>query len=933
MRLLHSGFITGAVTVLGLLGGPVGAQQGTLIGTMTDAETGGPVAQAQIRILGGGQDRSVLTDGQGRYTVQLPSGTYTLVVERVGYLTTRFDNVGVAAGRTTTYDMRVETLALILDRIVVTTNRTQIGEKETEAAATTHTVSSLEIDERPAPSLVDHLRSAPGVDIITHGVQAANVTVRGFNNIFSGALHMLVDNRLAGVPSLAVNLMHFIPSTEADIDRMEVVLGPGSALYGPNTANGIVHMITKSPLRSQGTSVTLGAGERSVFQGSFRSAHLLGEDFGIKLSGQLLSGDEWEFDDPTEAANRLSADTNPTLCLQDKALRGITGADAQLACDRIGIRDYSFERFSLEARADWRFADNGTLITTYGRNSSSGIELTGLGAGQTKDWVYDFFQARASVDRFFAQAYLNRSDAGASYLLSAGVPLVDQSKLFVGQVQHGFSLADGRQDFTYGFDYFGTRPQTNGQINGIYEPDDEMDEWGVYLQSKTELTPQLDFIAAARIDSHSVLPDNVFSPRAALVLRPTEEHSFRLSYNQAYSSPSSLSYFLDISNGFAPELEALGFGLRAFGTGRNGWSVQNPDGTLKGFRSPFGPDPSAMLPIQAATQFWPAAIAVLQAGVDSGDPDFADLAPFLPALAGLTPGPADIGADLFHPVTEELVSASAAVIPALPTIEESNTETIEVGWTGIIDNRVKITADVYLTKKNNFQSPLLVQTPLVTLNGQDVGAFITVPIVTAITQQLIGQGLDPVTAQGQALALAPTVVPAVAEAIARVPVGVISSPEFSGGSDLIVSYRNVGDLTLWGSDFALQWFLDDDWTLAGTFSLVSDDTFEIDDGAPISLNAPKHKGSASLAYRNVYSGFSAQARVRLNSGFAAVSAGFAGDVPSTQVVDVNMGYKVPNTQATLQVAVSNVFDADNFAFVGVPSIGRFAMVKVKYDLF
>ena len=46
-----------------------------------------------------------------------------------------------------------------------------------------------------------------------------------------------------------------------------------------------------------------------------------------------------------------------------------------------------------------------------------------------------------------------------------------------------------------------------------------------------------------------------------------------------------------------------------------------------------------------------------------------------------------------------------------------------------------------------------------------------------------------------------------------------------------------------------------------------------------------------------------------------------------------MGYRIPNTQATFQVAVSNLFDADNFAFVGVPNIGRFAMVKIKYDLF
>ena len=93
---------------------------------------------------------------------------------------------------------------------------------------------------------------------------------------------MLTDYRLAGVPSLRVNQMHWLPATDEDVDKMEVVLGPGSALYGPNTANGIVHVLTKSPLTSPGTSVTLGGGERSVRQASFRSAFLLGDDFGFK---------------------------------------------------------------------------------------------------------------------------------------------------------------------------------------------------------------------------------------------------------------------------------------------------------------------------------------------------------------------------------------------------------------------------------------------------------------------------------------------------------------------------------------------------------------------------------------------------------------------------------------------------------------------------
>ena len=931
----RTGSLGGLVAALLLLGGPLAAQQGTLTGRVTDSETGVPINAAQIQVLGAGISTGGLSDASGLYRINLAPGSYALVVTVVGYRPERIDGVRVGASDVATRDIQLTSTAVELDGVVVSASR-GTAEKATEAPATVYSVSSVEIQERPVTSPAEHLRSAPGVDIISTGLQSNNVVVRGFNNIFSGSLHLLTDNRLAGVPSLRVNLMHFIPSNEEDLDRVEVVLGPGSALYGPNTADGVVHFITKSPLDSQGTTLTVGGGQRDVFQGSFRSAFLLSDNFGLKVSGQYLRGKDWQFNDPTEIANRASADASPQLCVSDKLIRGLSAIEAQAACARIGIRNYDLERYGLEARADWRFADNGTFVATYGRNNSSGIELTGLGAGQTVDWVYTFYQARMRLDRLFTQVYLNASDAGGSYLLNSGVPLVDRSRLVVAQIQHGLGLADGKQDFTYGFDFFGTRPRTDGRINGIYENNDNMNEWGVYLQSKTALSSKLDLILAGRVDHHSIIDHEVFSPRAALVFRPIEEQSFRFSYNRAFSSPTSLNYFLDISNGFAsPALAPLGYGLRAFGTGRDGWSLQNPDGTLKGFKSPFNPAGAGVLvPMAGTVGFWPAAIAVLQAQVASGALP-ASLGAILPVLGQLHPTPGSIGTMLLDPANpgKAPIPLVDANLPAIPAIRESNTESYEFGWTGILAKQLKITADVYYTKKNNFVSPLLVQTPLVLFNGQDVAQFITVPIVTAITQQLIAAGLDPATAQQQAQAQAAALVPQLAQGIASIPIGVVSSDEIDGGSDVIVTYRNVGDLSLWGQDVAFQWFLNDDWMLNGTYSHVSRDVFPISDGDPIALNAPTHHGSISLAYRNVRQGFNAEGRFRFTNGFPAVSAGFEGDVPSAKIFDLTLGYRVPNTAAILQLAVTNLFNAENRSFVGVPDLGRFAIVRVKYDLF
>ncbi len=117
------------------------------------------------------------------------------------------------------------------------------------------------------------------------------------------------------------------------------------------------------------------------------------------------------------------------------------------------------------------------------------------------------------------------------------------------------------------------------------------------------------------------------------------------------------------------------------------------------------------------------------------------------------------------------------------------------------------------------------------------------------------------------------------------------------------------------------------------YSLVTKDEFQIEDGSDITLNAPKHKGSLGVTYRGYEQGLTASGRVRFTSGFPASSVGFVGDVDGYAIVDVNAGYEIPNSRATLQLSVSNLFNTDYQSFIGVPKIGRFTMLGVRYDLF
>ena len=912
-------------------------QQGTLTGVVRSAETGAPLVAAivQLNTPDGSRAGSTLTNQSGRYQLgSIAPGTYSVVVAMTGYETGRAESVTITAGQTATSSFELAPSAFDLDPVVVSASRRQ--ERALDAPSRVEVVTEQEIEVRPAVTAADHLRSVPGIDVATSGIQSTNVVARGFNNVFSGALYMLSDHRIAGVPSLRVNLMHFVPSTNEDLERIEVVLGPGAALYGPNTANGVLHMLTRSPLTSQGTTVSLIGGERSLMQGSFRTSHLVGENFGIKVSGQYMQADEWRYVDPVEAAEAAKFAADPFFRQDLMNAVGISGEEADRRIARIGARDYDVRRWGAEVRADWRINPELTTILSAGTNTANGIELTGLGAGQAEDWRYDFYQARVNWRRAFGQVYLNTSNAGDTYLLRNGAPITDRSKLFVTQLQNSSDFWGGRQTFTYGVDYLLTMPETEGTISGGYEDEDETSEFGGYIQSETELSPNFDLVLAGRVDTHSALPDAIFSPRAALVFKPTQDQSFRVSFNRAFSTPTSLTQFLDLGTPITvPAAARLGYSLRVQGTGARGFTFRQPDGSYL-MRSPFNPAaPADLLPAARGGMFWPAAAQVIG--------QQAELPPaMIQYLASLTPqAAAAVGLNYVHPgfPGQGPQPLSQLDLPGIDAIRESTTNTFEVGYKGILGQRVLLAADVWWSRRENLVTPLTIGTPFIHFDAASATSFLS----EALVPFFMAAGLPPEMAQAQAQGTAQQLGPG----FAQVPLGVVSSQDVNAnGAQLLVTYFNVDDnVDLYGTDISATALLSDSWSLEGTASFVSDDVFETEQGMRVTLNAPKRKGSLALLYRDDVSGFNAEGRVRHNAAYPVDSGVYKateclGDateevepcVGGFSLFDMNVGYQIPQLPGTsIQLSVQNLFDADYRSFPGVPAIGRMALLRLRYD--
>ncbi len=819
-------------------------------------------------------------------------------------------------------EVALEPTGIEVNPVTITASRRP--EKLLDAPARVTVIDAEAIETRTALTAAEHLKTAPAVDIVTAGLNQSRVVVRGFNDLLSGSLLSMVDNRLTRIPAVRLNAFQVIPTGNMDIERIEIVAGPASALYGPNSANGAMHVITKSPFESQGTTVSVGGGERDVLLGSARHAGLLRDNIGYKLSVQRYTGRDFEYRDPVEQRFRSFA---------------LRNSEVDPDSLRIGARIFDIESTALDARIDFRLTPALTLNLNAGFSRGDNIEITSQGAAQALDAKFTYWQARLFSERFFLQTYLNKVGTGETYFLRSGQSIINNSSLFVVQAQHNFFLGQA-QHFTYGADVLLTRPDTEGTVNGINEAHDNVDELGVYLQSETRLSPKVKFVAAARLDHHNRLAGVNFSPRAALTYSPTPQNNFRLTFNRAFTTPTSDMLFTDNSGGairtrdIDPNLEPF-FGeiltnVRALGTWPEGFTFNyGPNGApqmisaFEGYFAGTGIEQTYLPAGVDRTHTWSALRDLFIANASPGQQFL--LSQLLPeTLSRDVPGILKI-LDTESP-DGNFEPVDATFVRDINSVFESANTTLEVGYKGLLGNKFLASIDVYRTRIQDFIGPLRLVTPNVFIDTDSLEAVLTDDIAARLV------GLPPEQAR--------TIAGGIANQIAGDPgldslsVGIISPQEVRNGSDLILTYRNLGNVSVTGMDLSLAYHLSQNWVLTANYSLVNRGFFPGRDSySHISLNAPRHKVGAMVDYRNEPAGFDGNLRLRFVDAFRALSGTFDEKVERYAVLDLNASYLLPFSNSTrITVTVQNLLNNIHKEFAGVPEIGRLAWLRLTQTL-
>jgi iron complex outermembrane receptor protein len=233
-------------------------------------------------------------------------------------------------------------------------------EKETEAAAAIYVITQEDIRRSGATAIPELLRMAPGLTVTRSGARDWTVTSRGFNGQFSNKLLVLMDGRTVYSPLFSGVIWDLQDTILEDIERIEVIRGPGATLWGANAVNGVINIITKNAKDTQGGLATALAGTQIDGIAGLRYGGKTGDDSYLRAYAKR-----------TAYASETAFSGNTAGDAWKKSQAGFR-SDSKLSDS--GKLTFQGDVYSLDANTDYVFPDinSGTLA-----NNSEGLKAKG----------------------------------------------------------------------------------------------------------------------------------------------------------------------------------------------------------------------------------------------------------------------------------------------------------------------------------------------------------------------------------------------------------------------------------------------------------------------------------------------------------------------------------------------------------------------------
>jgi iron complex outermembrane receptor protein len=399
------------------------------------------------------------------------------------------------------------------DVIIVTASRTSESLRRSAAAVTV--IDTAQIAMTPADDYGDLLRAVPGMNVAQASARDVSLTARGATSTLANSQLVMLDGRSAYLDFFGFVAWDLLPIQSQEIERIEVVRGPGSAVWGANAMSGVVHVISKRPKDLVGTTLYVGTADSAVLH-----ARAVG-NIAYKISAGRYD---------------QSAYPRPTGLIP-----GVSPPQAYPAFANGGTDQ---NRFSAEV--DWDLAQRGVLTFGAGHAETSGILHSGIGPFDVRDesalahvkvdWRYNAWSIGVSTNKLDGDAVnlLTRRGDGAP------LPFAFETDTLDFHAVNNSML--GRHNLTYGLDY-----RSNDFLLEIAPAAGDRDEWGLFLQDEIALGERWRWSLGARHFEADALRDPAFVPRTSFVFTPGANQAVRFSYGRSFRSPSAINEYLDVT--------------------------------------------------------------------------------------------------------------------------------------------------------------------------------------------------------------------------------------------------------------------------------------------------------------------------------------------------------------------------------------------------
>ncbi len=386
-------------------------------------------------------------------------------------------------------DMSLEQLA---DVVVTSVSRRE--ERLADAAASVFVISADDIRRSGAASLPEALRLAPNLQVARIDAHQYAISARGFNSSTANKLLVLIDGRTVYTPLYSGVFWDAQQVMLEDVERIEVISGPGGTLWGANAVNGVINVITRAAQDTQGTMVAAGAGNL-VQRAAARTGGTLGENGHYRIYGQIFDRAHFE----TESGTRV----------RDAGRTGQGGFRADFGSDA--------ERLTIQGDVY-----RGRIEQVPGKREISGANL-----------LARWDQRLANGSSLHLQTYYDHTERDHPGVFREKLDTVDIEFNHALQPTVGHKLIWGG-----GYRYARDRV-TNSAVLSFLPAERNLEQGNLFIQDEIALRPDLDVTIGLKAESNPYTGFE-YLPNMRLAWRPDKSSMLWSALSRTVRAPARI---------------------------------------------------------------------------------------------------------------------------------------------------------------------------------------------------------------------------------------------------------------------------------------------------------------------------------------------------------------------------------------------------------